>query len=95
MIKENIRVTNNNGKLDVIIYYKSLKTAQLIIKNNMNKKTELNTTNVIYQFTCRNDDCMHRSTNYIGSTTINHPEPTSDDAPSNGAVNDHQLTRHN
>ena len=35
----------------------------------MNKKTQLNTTNVIYQFTCPNDDFMHRSTNYIGSTT--------------------------
>ena len=68
-IKENIRVNNNNDKLDVIIYYKSPKTAQLIMKNNMNKKTQLITTNVIYQFTCPNDDCMHRSTNYIGSTT--------------------------
>ena len=58
VIKDNIRVTNNNDKLDVIIYYKSPKTAQLIMKNNMNKKTQLNTTNVIYQFTYPNDDCM-------------------------------------
>ena len=35
-IKENIRVTNNNDKIDVIIYYKSPKTAQLIMKNNLN-----------------------------------------------------------
>ena len=27
VIKENIRITNNNDKLDVIIYYKSQKTA--------------------------------------------------------------------
>ena len=59
VIKENIRITNNNDKLDVIIYYKSPKTAPLIMKNNMNKKTQL-----IYRFTCPNDDCMHRSTNY-------------------------------
>ena len=63
VIKENIRVSNNNDKLDVIIYYKSHKTAQLIMKNNTNKKTQLNTTNVIDRFTCPNDDCMHRSTN--------------------------------
>ena len=66
VIKENSRVTNNNDKLDAIFYYKSPKTAQLTKKNNMNKKTQLNTTNVFYQFTCPNDDCMHRSTNYIG-----------------------------
>ena len=69
VIKDNIRVTDNNDKLDIIIYCKSSKTAQLLIKNNANKKTELNTTNVIYQLTCPNVDCMHRSTNYIGSTT--------------------------
>ena len=56
VIKENIRVTNNNDKLDVIIYYESPKTAQLIMKNNKNKKAQLNTTNVIYQFTGPNDD---------------------------------------
>ena len=68
-MEQNTRVVNNNDKLDLIIYYKNPKTAQLIMTNNTNKKTQLNTTNVIYQFTCPNEDCMLRSTNYIGSTT--------------------------
>ena len=69
IIEQNTRVVNNNDKLDLIIYYKNPKTAQLIMTNNTNKKTQLNTTNVIYQFRCPNEDCMLRSTNYIGSTT--------------------------
>ena len=36
VIKENIIVTDHNDKLDVIVYYKSPKTAQLKMKNNMN-----------------------------------------------------------
>ena len=55
---EHYRVVNNNDKLDLIIYYKNHKTAQLIMTNNTNKKTQLNTTNVIYQFTCPNEDCI-------------------------------------
>ena len=60
----------------------------------MNKKTELNTTNVIYKFTCPNDDCMHRSTNYIGSTTTTLSRRLTMHL-ANGAIKDHQLTRHN
>ena len=69
IIEQNTRVVNNNYKLDLIICYKNPKTAQLIMTNNTNKKTQLNTSNVIYEFTCPNEDCMLRSTNYIGSTT--------------------------
>ena len=61
IIEQNTRVVNNNDKLDLIIYYKNPKTAQLIMTNNTNKKTQLNTTNVICQFTCPNEDCMLRS----------------------------------
>ena len=60
----------------------------------MNKITQLNTTNVIYQFTCLNDDCMHRSTNYIGSTTTTLSRRLTMHL-ANGAIKDHQLARHN
>ena len=65
----------------------------------MNKKTELNTTNEIYQFTCPNDDCMHRSTNYIGSTTTTLSRRLTMhlamERSKIGAIKDHQLTRQN
>ena len=41
IIDQNTRVVNNNDKLDLIIYYKNPKTAQLIMTNNTNKKTQL------------------------------------------------------
>ena len=56
IIDQNTRVVNNNDKLDLIIHYKNPKTSQLIMTNNTNKKTQLKTTNLIYQFTCPNND---------------------------------------
>ena len=37
------------------------------MRNNMNKKIQRNSTNIIYQFACPNDDCMYLGTNNIGS----------------------------
>ena len=70
-------------------------TGELVnyIGNNTNKKTELNTTNVIYQFTCPNKDCMLRSTNYIGSTTTTLSRRLTMHL-TNGAIKEHQLARH-
>ena len=93
IIEQNTRVVNNNDKLDLIIYYKNPKTAQLIMTNNTNKKTQLNTNNVIYQFTCPNEDCMLRSTNYIGSTTTTLSRRLTMHL-TNGAIKKHQLARH-
>ena len=58
IIEQNTRFANNNDKLDLIFYYKNLKPAQLIMTNNTNKKIQLNTANVICQFTCPNEDCV-------------------------------------
>ena len=93
IIDQNTRVVNNNDKLDLIIYYKNHKTAQLIMTNNTNKKTQLNTFNVIYQFTCPNEDCMLRSTNNIGSTTTTLSRRLTMHL-TNGAIKEHQLARH-
>ena len=60
--------------------------------NNTNEKTQLNTTNVIYQFTCPNEDCMLRS-NYIGSTTTTLSRRLTMPL-TNGAIKEHQLARH-
>ena len=45
-------------KLDMFTYYTRPKTAQLIMKNSIKKKSQLNSTNVIYKFTCPYDDCV-------------------------------------
>ena len=39
------------------------------MKNNINKNSDLKTTNVIYEFTCPNEELMLRpNVNYIGNT---------------------------
>ena len=38
IVRNNINVTNDNDYLNLIIYYKSPKTAQLVMKNNTKKR---------------------------------------------------------
>ena len=59
---------------------------------NINNKSKL-TTNVIYQFTCPNEDCMLRSNNYIGSTTTTLSRRLTMHL-TNGALKEQQLARH-
>ena len=55
-------------KLDLIIYYKSLKVSNLLIQNNrFGKPDKLKCTNVVYQYTC--EGCKLHPTHYIGVTT--------------------------
>ena len=61
--------------------------------NPTNKKTQLNSTKVICKFTCPNEDCMLRSTNYIGSTTTTLSRRLKMHL-ANGAIKEHQLARH-
>ena len=48
-VKNNTRCTDDNDKLELVIYYKSKLTSQLIMSNNNEKKNILNSTNVVYQ----------------------------------------------
>ena len=73
ILKEHVRVLNPNDHLQLIIYYKSTKTRDLIMKNNLTPKLrELSRTNLIYDFTCSIDACKHlpiREVRYTGLTT--------------------------
>ena len=70
IVKNNITPTDNN-RVALRIYYKSRRTSNLIMKNNTNKSTTLKCSNVVYQFTCSDEDCKPRTTPvcYIGHTT--------------------------
>ena len=67
IIYDNTKCTSPNDKLDLIFYYKNKKTSQLIMKNNLNPPpTQLEQTNVVYEFTC---PMSHSQvTKYIGLT---------------------------
>ena len=64
IVKENVNITNDDDELDLIIYYISTKTAELVTRNNMKKRNMLNSTNVIYKYNCHHKDCMLQNINY-------------------------------
>ena len=66
----NTRPTQDNVKIKVQIYYKSRKIHNLVMKNNLTKNDDkLKRTNVIYKYSCPDEDCLLRKTDYIGLTT--------------------------
>ena len=73
ILKENVILKKKDDKLKLVVFYKNLKTRNLVMRNNMTKKPrELAKTNAIYQFQCKKGDCEHlppRSGAYSGLTT--------------------------
>ena len=73
IINNNIKLTNPDDKLKLVIYYKSTKSSNLVMRNNMSPKLrELARTNLIYDFTCRKGECEHlpqQQVRYTGLTT--------------------------
>ena len=72
IIKENICMTKKEDALRLVIYYKSLKTSNMVMKNNLGPKPrELAKTHVIYDIRCKKGVCEHlpdRNTTYTGLT---------------------------
>ena len=73
IINNNVKVINSNERLQVVIYYKSMKTSNFFMKNNLSPKLrELARTNLIYDFTCKKGECEHLpiyKRRYSGLTT--------------------------
>ena len=72
IIKRNIKPTEQQKHIKLIIYYTKFKTSNLIVKNNTNSpKTLLNQTNVVYKFICPLCECIPKNkfNTYIGHTT--------------------------
>ena len=73
ILKDNVILKNKDDKLKLVVFYKNLKTRNLVMRNNMKKKPrELAKTDAIYQFQCKKGDCEHlppRSGAYTGLTT--------------------------
>ena len=76
IVNDNVKTTDENDQLSLMIYYKNTKTRNLIMKNNkvmQNKRQRtdewLTVTNVVYKFSCPDEDCQLRKCSYIGATT--------------------------
>ena len=70
IIGTNVTPTEDN-RVDLRIYYRSRRTSNMIMRNNLNKTTFLKSTNVVYKFTCPHEDCQPQNTPicYVGHTT--------------------------
>lgn len=72
LIRGKVTMKDNN-KLKLVIYYKSMKTRDFVMKNNLGKKVrDLSKTNVIYDSRCKRGGCEHlpnRNSTYSGFTT--------------------------
>ena len=67
IILKNVHPSNPDEKIKLIIYYKSMKTSHLLLRNRpAQDKSSLQQDHVIYRHTCNNVDCGPHS--YIGMT---------------------------
>ena len=67
IITKNIKSTDTNQKIKLLIYYKNAKTANLITKNNnLTNDNPLQKSYVIYQYQCQIEGCDLQT--YIGIT---------------------------
>ena len=70
IIKRNIKPIDDNKQVKLIIYYKTKKTSQLLLRNSPQAKTEeLQKSHVVYRFTCNKGNCEVLPSTYIGMTT--------------------------
>ena len=69
ILKRNV-IPKEGNDLRLMVYYRGLKTANLVIRNRT-KPSCLQETNVVYKYNCTKGDCKLQDTaSYIGSTTM-------------------------
>ena len=70
IINRDVKPTKDNDIIDLVIYYKNMKTSQLLIKNSPTQRTpELQRSHLVYEYTCKKGNCEALSQSYIGMTT--------------------------
>jgi hypothetical protein len=70
LIDQNVRCTSADDQLRLVIYYKNKKTRNLLMQNSLSKPSDLQRTNVIYEFSCPTEGCkLLRNVKYVGMTT--------------------------
>ena len=66
IISNNVKTTDHNKKLKIIIYYHHCKVKNLIIINNIiSKNDKLATSHVVYEVQCPRGDCALPNASYI------------------------------
>ena len=93
IIKTKTKCINDKDSLNVIIYYKSLKTRHHLIKNNLNSTSILNKSHVVYKITCPVKDCELSNPFYIGQTQNTISRRLTEHLQF-GAIKDHMILKH-
>ena len=97
IITSNVILKNNNNKINVIVYYKTKRTKQLIMKNNQGPKVrDLSKARLVYDFQCKKEACKQlqlSETRYTGLTTCHLTRRLSYHLQS-GAIRKHFEQKH-
>jgi hypothetical protein len=97
IINENVKCKGENSNLQFVIYYNNMKTKNMVMKNNLSgEKRELSQTNVIYEFTCPENECIHHpviNNGYLGFTTCTVSRRLSFHLQK-GAILQHSVEKH-
>ena len=92
IIQEQVKPVNINSEINLVIYYKNRKSANLILKNSPTSNSDmLKKRNVVYAYTCPHERCSQQ---YIGMTTMRLSKRISCHAQE-GAIYNHTRSNHN
>ena len=93
IVYNNVKPTNPDQEIQLVIYYKNTKTSHLLIKNNPGRtKAPLKEDHVIYEHSCTIEGCGSQS--YIGMTRTTLSRRLTCHLQ-NGAIKNHYTTAHN
>jgi len=95
IIHQHVKSNNENEKLELIIYYKNLKTKTMIMKNNLtnNSTDQLSKSWAVYKYKCASEDCELPNPSYIGQTR-NTITKRLEQHCIDGAIKEHNEQKH-
>ena len=98
ILKDHVNTKNPRDKLQLVIYYRSTKTRDLVMKNNLAPKVrDLAKTNLVYDFQCIVGECAHQirrsDAQYSGLTKCTISRRLTLHLQ-NGAIKEHFLEKH-
>ena len=95
IINENVTCKTLQDKLNLIFYYKNLKSHNLVMRNNPDPPPKtLQQTNVVYEYSCRICEDQHgKAAQYVGMTQTSLSRRLTLHL-SSGAIKDHCMQNH-
>jgi len=94
IVKKHVKPNDPNEELKVIIYYKNLKTKNLIMKNDISQNQDNMLKNwSIYKYKCHVEDCELRNPTYVGQTR-NTIRKRLEQHCNDGAIKEHLQNSH-